>query len=76
MTDSAIGIIDLSSLNDKQLAKEYKSAGKEIKSKDPDIRSNVLLKLKDSRYFIVGGCLAPLVEALVPKKVKPFKSFL
>ena len=61
--------VDLSTLNEKQLAKEFKTVGKEIKSKDPEIKAIALQKLNDTRYFTIGGCLVPLMELLIPKKV-------
>jgi hypothetical protein len=61
--------VDLSEMNDKQLAREFKAVGKQMKSKDPDIKFAALQKLKDFRYFTIGGCLAPLIESIVPKKV-------
>lgn len=62
-------VVNLSSLTDKQLSKEFKTVGKEIKSKDPDVKTIALEKLKDSRYFTIGGCLVPLIESMIPKKV-------
>jgi hypothetical protein len=69
MMESNVSSIDLNSLSTKQLVKEYKTVGKEIKSKDPVIKDNALEKLKDSRYLTVGGCLPSLVESMIPKKV-------
>ena len=74
MTESTSRPVDLSTLSDKQLAKEYKSIGKGIKSKDPEIKADAFQKIKDVRYFTHGGCLVPLVESLVPKKVIYFQS--
>jgi hypothetical protein len=62
--------VDLSEMNDKQLAREFKAVGKQMKSKDPDVKFAALQKLKDFRYFTIGGCLAPLIESMVPKKVR------
>lgn len=61
--------VDLSEMNDKQLTREFKAVGKQMKSKDPDIKFTALQKLKDFRYFTIGGCLVPLIELMVPKKV-------
>lgn len=72
MTESTSRQVDLSTLTDKQLAKEFKSTGRAIKSKDPDVKTDALQKLKDVRYFTLGGCFVPLVESLAPKKVRTF----
>jgi hypothetical protein len=61
--------VNLDSLNPKQQAKEYKSASKEIKAKDPAKQMLAVQKFKDERYLLEGGCLIPLIEAMVPKKV-------
>ena len=60
-------VVELDALTKKQLAKEFKSTAKEIKSKDPAVKEVVLRKLKNARYFLEGGCLPPLIESLVPK---------
>lgn len=60
---------DLTDLNEKQLAKEFKTVRKHIKSKDLDARSTALQKVSDVRYFSIGGCLVPLLESIIPKKV-------
>jgi RNase adaptor protein for sRNA GlmZ degradation len=69
MENTAADVVDLSTMTEKQLAKEFKTVGKEIKSKEPEIKSIALKKLKDSRYFTIGGCLVPLIESMIPKKV-------
>lgn len=67
MSDNAP--VDLDSLSKKQLVKQFKTVAKEIKSKDLEVKTNVLLKLKDHRYFFDGGCLQPFFESMTPKKV-------
>ncbi len=62
-------MVDLNTLNKKQLTKEYKTVSKEIKSKDMEVKVVVLEKLKDHRYFLEGGCFVPFLESLTPKKV-------
>lgn len=61
--------VDLTDLNEKQLAREFKTVRKHIKSKDLDVRSTALQKVSDVRYFSIGGCLVPLIESIIPKKV-------
>ena len=63
------GPVDLTTLNEKQLAKEFKATAKSIKSKDPEVKVSSLSKLQNVRYYTEGGCLVPLVESMVPKKV-------
>ena len=65
-----MGPVDLDSLNAKLLAKEYKAAGKGVKSKDPLVKAEALGKLSNVRYYTEGGVLLPLVEQAVPKKVR------
>lgn len=67
MADSTA--VDLDSLTNKQLAKQFKTAAKEIKSKDLEVKTNVLAKLTNHRYFFEGGCLPPFFESMAPKKV-------
>lgn len=62
-------IVDLDSLNAKQKAKEFKITAKEIKSKEFEKRTFAIEKVKDDRYFLEGGCIIPLIESMVPKKV-------
>jgi hypothetical protein len=66
---TAAMIMDLDALNAKQLVKEFKSAGKGIKSKDPILKAEALEKLSNVRYYTEGGALLPLVEQMIPKKV-------
>ena len=61
--------VDLDALTKKQLAKQFKSVAKEIKSKDIEVKTNVLVKLMNHRYFFEGGCLPPFFDSLTPKKV-------
>jgi hypothetical protein len=65
----APAVVELEAMTKKQLAKEFKSTAKEIKSKDPAVKEAVLRKLKNQRYLLEGGCLLPLIESLAPKKV-------
>ena len=54
-TAGAVGapaLVDLATLNKKQLMKEFKSTSKDIKSKDIALKTVVLEKLKNPRYFI------------------------
>lgn len=69
-------IYDLNSMNEKQLIQEFKNVCKDIKSKDPDTKLLALQKLKDTRYFTIGGCLVPLIESMVPKKVRVSSSLV
>jgi hypothetical protein len=62
-------IVDLNTLNVKAKAKEFKTTAKEIKSKEVAKRTFAIEKVKDERYFLEGGCLVPLIESMVPKKV-------
>ena len=66
---TAVIVVDLDSLNAKQLAKEFKAAGKGVKSKDPVVKTEALGKLSNVRYYTEGGVFLPLVEQMVPKKV-------
>lgn len=61
--------IDLDALNAKQLTKEFKAAGKGVKSKDPVVKAEALGKLSNIRYYTEGGALLSLVEQMIPKKV-------
>ena len=59
----------LSSMNPKQLAKEYKTVAKNIKNKDDAVKLAALEKLhEDARYMTEGGCILPLLEIIQPKK--------
>ena len=69
MIDCFPSEFDWTNLNGKQLAKEFKIVRKHIKSKDVDVRSKAFQKVSDARYFSIGGCLVPLVELMIPKKV-------
>lgn len=60
--------IDLDSLTAKQLAKEFKLTGKEIKSKDLSVRQVALKKFEQTRYLLEGGLIVPFVETIVSKK--------
>jgi hypothetical protein len=62
--------IDLDSLTEKLRSKEYKATAKEAVSKDPAVRLKALRKLKDVRYYTMGGCLMPLIESISSKKVR------
>lgn len=62
-------LVELNTLNAKQLAKEFKTCSKEIKSKDAAIKLRALRKFKDTRYLLEGGCVIPFVETLSAKKV-------
>ena len=44
-------IVDLDTLNAKQLAKEFKATGKGVKSKDPIVKTEALGKLSNVRYY-------------------------
>ena len=71
MAAAAAGMaVDLDTLNAKALAKEFKAAGKGVKSKDPLVKGEALAKLTNVRYYTEGGVLLPLVEQAVPKKVR------
>jgi hypothetical protein len=65
-------VISLDSMNPKQKAKEYKATQKDVKSKDLVVKSAALKKLHDLRYYTEGGCLVPLVNSSLPKKVAHF----
>lgn len=69
MTESMLAAIDLSELSNKQLAKEFRATQKQIKSKSFDTEAQLFQKLTDIRYFTIGGCLPPLLQALTAKKV-------
>jgi hypothetical protein len=62
-------IVDLTTLNEKQLGKEFKATAKAIKSKDAEVKAGGLSKLQNTRYYTEGGCFIPLVESTVAKKV-------
>ena len=64
-----LAAIDLSELSNKQLAKEFRATQKQIKSKFSHSETQLLQKLTDIRYFTIGGCLPPLLQALTAKKV-------
>ena len=70
MAEVASGVIDLNSLNPKQKAKEFKTTQKDVKSKDLEVKNAALTKLQDFRYYTEGGCLVPLVNSCLPKKVR------
>lgn len=67
MSESAV--LDLNALNPKQRLKEFKTAQKEVKSKDLAVKNVAFKKLEDIRYFTEGGCLPFLVASIFPKKV-------
>ena len=69
MTDSECLVVDLNSLNKKQLAKEFKATVKDIKAKDPAKKRDALDKFKNPRYLLEGGCFIPFLQSLVPKPV-------
>ena len=71
--NSALEIVDLNSLSDKQKLKEFKSTIKLLKSKEVANRKLGLEKIKDFRYLLEGGCLIPLIESVVPKKVSLYR---
>lgn len=61
--------IPLQDMNPKQRAKEFKNTQKDLRSKDPIVRMNAAQKLSNDRYISEGGCLLPLLNSIVPKKV-------
>lgn len=65
----------LDTLKEKQKLKEFRRTTKELKSKDIDTRNNGLLKLKDLRYLIDGGCFSSLLESIAPNKVLKYIYF-
>eukprot|EP01041_Mallomonas_annulata_P002033 gene2033-3951_t len=65
---AVVEIVNLDSLNAKQKAKEFKATSKLAKSKDVGIKTQILEKLKDYRYFLEGGCLPVFIESIIPKK--------
>lgn len=65
MGDTAV---DLDSLTAKQLAKEFKLTGKEVKSKDLSVRQVALKKFEQTRYLLEGGLIVPFIETIVSKK--------
>ena len=67
MTDAEI--VDLNTLNAKQKNKEFKTAQKDVKSKDLVVKAAAMKKLHDVRYYTEGGCLSPLINSALPKKV-------
>lgn len=69
MTDSDSLVVDLNSLNKKQLAKEFKATVKDIKAKDPAKKRDALDKFKNPRYLLEGGCFIPFLQSLTPKPV-------
>jgi hypothetical protein len=68
--------ISLDAMNPKQKTKEYKATQKDVKSKDLIVKSAALKKLHDLRYYTEGGCLVPLVNSALPKKVLLFTVLL
>jgi hypothetical protein len=62
-------IVPLDSLNPKLRAKAFKAAQKEVKSKDLPVKQLALKKFEDFRYYSEGGCLLPLINCILPKKV-------
>ena len=53
----------------KALAKEFKAVAKAMKSKEDAVKLSALERVAgDVRYLTEGGCLAPLLEAVAPKK--------
>lgn len=68
--------IDLSALNEKQKAKEFKATSKAIKSKELDVRKEALNKvIRQPAYLVEGGCISSILETLVAKKVSFFFSY-
>lgn len=69
-------IVDLSTLNAKQLLKEFKAAAKEAKSKDEAVKERVLRKFRASPRYLdtEGGCAVPFLEAIMPKKVSVMRA--
>jgi hypothetical protein len=69
--------VDFESLNAKQIAKVFKETGKEVKSKDPEVRVKVLHKLQnDGRYFIDGNCMPIFLNTITTKKVINYSIFI
>ena len=66
--------VNLDTLNPKQRAKEFKAAQKDVKSKDLVVKNAALKKINDIRYLTEGGCLLPLINSILPKKVHLFES--
>lgn len=63
-------VVDLDSLNPKQKAKEFKGTLKDLKSKDDSLKLSSIQKVgKDLRYLSEGGCIVPIFNSFVPKKV-------
>lgn len=62
-------LINLDLLSPKLRAKEFKSAQKDVKSKDLVVKNAALKKIADIRYITEGGCFFPLVNSILPKKV-------
>ena len=62
--------VNLDILNPKQRAKEFKAAQKDVKSKDLIDKNAALKKIGDVRYLTEGGCFLPLVNSILPKKVR------
>jgi len=62
--------VNLDTLNPKQRAKEFKAAQKDVKSKDLVVKNAALKKINDIRYLTEGGCLLPLINSILPKKVR------
>lgn len=67
--------VNLDLLNAKQKAKEFKAVQKDVKSKDLAVKGAAMRKLQDFRYYTEGGCLSPLINSSVPKKVNIVESF-
>lgn len=61
--------IDMALLNPKQKAKAFKTAAKEIKSKDVELKLKALSKFHDCRYLTEGECIIPFIESIAVKKV-------
>lgn len=61
----------LDNLNPKQKSKEFKATIKDLKSKDDDVKIKALEKInKDLRYLNEGSCILPILNSLIPKKVR------
>ena len=62
--------VQLDSLSVKDRAKELKAVFKSIKSKEEAVKTAAFAVFKnDFRYLIEGGCVVPLIDSIIPKKV-------
>ena len=73
MTGFARKMATLGEMNEKQRLKEFKRVGKELKSKDVNVREEALKVIfEEHAYLIEGKGLLALLDGVAAKKVRMY----